>query len=61
MPLAQLPLPGDIPPNFNHDLPSYTHMDVLGLIIFNNDNFGIVQGDTLRSRIDSFRRFLSEI
>jgi len=61
VPLAQIPLLGDIPPNFNHNLPSYNHNDILRLIIFYNDDFGMVQGDTLPSRIDSFRRFLSEI
>jgi len=58
---VQIPLLGDIPPNFNPNLPSYTHDDILQLIIFYNDDFGIVQADRIPSRIDSFRRFLSEI
>jgi len=58
---VQIPLLGDIPPNFNHNLTSYNHGDILRLIIFYNDDFGIVQADTIPSRIDSFRRFLSEI
>ena len=61
VPLDPIPAVGDIPPNFNHNLPSYNHTDILRLIIFYNDDFGIVQGDTVPSQIDSFRRFLSEI
>jgi hypothetical protein len=61
VPPVQIPLLGDIPPNFNDNLPSYNHGDILQLIIFYNDDFGIVQGNTLPSRIDSFRRFLSKI
>src|SRR5258708_27192355 len=60
VPPPQIPLLSDILPNFNHNLPSYNHGDILWLIIFYND-FGIVQGDTLPSRINSFHNFLSEI
>jgi hypothetical protein len=61
LPLAQIPQLGDIPPNFNSNLPNYNHGDILQLVIFYNDNFGIVQVDTVRVRIDKFRRFLTEI
>jgi len=61
VPLAQIPLLGDIPPNFNHNITSYNHNEILRLIIFYNNDFGILQGDTVPSRIDRFRRFLSDI
>jgi hypothetical protein len=61
VPPAQIPAVGTTPPNFNADFTTYRHDDILHLIIFYNDDFGIVQADTLPSRVESFRRFLVEI
>lgn len=61
VPLAQIPPLGDIPPNFNPNPSSYNHAEIYRLIIFYNDDFGIVQADTLLARVESFRRFLAEI
>jgi hypothetical protein len=52
---------GATPPNFNSDIPAYHHNDIYDLIIFYNDDFEIVVGDTLLVRVDKFRRFLSKI
>jgi len=51
---------GTTPPNFNPDLPNYRHIDILNMVIFYNDNFGVVGGDSLGTRIDKFRAFLAE-
>jgi hypothetical protein len=56
---AQLPAVGTTPPNFDEDLPNYRHMHILNLIIFYNDDFGIQHADTIGTRIDKFRRFLT--
>jgi hypothetical protein len=61
VPPAQVPAVGTTPPNFIADLHTYHHNDILDLIVFYNDDFGIVQTDTASSRIESFRRFLVEI
>jgi len=61
VPPAQVPVVGTTPPNFVADLHTYRHHDILELILFYNDDFGIVQADTLPSRIESFRRFLVEV
>ncbi|KAM6492185.1 hypothetical protein JOM56_011909 [Amanita muscaria] len=52
---------GSTPPHFNPNLPTYNHDTVYQLIIFYNDDFGILPGDTLSSRVESFRRFLVEV
>jgi hypothetical protein len=51
---------GTTPPNFNPNLPNYHHIDILNLIIFYNDDFGIVPGDSLGTRIDKFHAFIAE-
>ena len=57
---AAIPGIGSAPPNFNPDLPNYQHSDILSMVIFYNDDFGILPGDSIDSRVDSFRRFLAE-
>lgn len=57
---AQIPNIGSLPPNFNPDLPNYRHIDILNMVIFYNDDFGILAGDSVGSCIDRFRRFLVE-
>ena len=61
VPLAQIPPLGALPPNFNHHITCYDHSNILKLIIFYNEDFGIVQGDTVPIRIEKFCLFLSEI
>ena len=51
---------GDIPPAFNANIFEYRHQDILRLIIFYNDDFGIVPGDGIPLRIQKFRHFLLE-
>lgn len=55
----QTPVVDAVPPNFNFNLSTYQHLDILNLIIFYNDDFGIVPYDSLETRIEKFRRFLS--
>ena len=50
---------GAIPNPFNARLESYTHLDVLGMVVFYNDTFGIDPADDLAERL-IFRRFLTE-
>jgi hypothetical protein len=57
---AQIPDIGSMPPNFDPDVPNYRHIDILNMVIFYNDDFGILPGDSVGSRIESFRRFLVE-
>jgi hypothetical protein len=38
----------------------YQHGDILSLIIFYNENFGIVPNDSLEARVEKFRKFLTE-
>ncbi|KAF8485944.1 hypothetical protein DFH94DRAFT_622288 [Russula ochroleuca] len=55
----EVPNIGDTPPDFNPNPISYRHSDILQLIIFYNDDFGIVYGDNLYMRISKFRQFLT--
>jgi len=50
---------GSTPPHFNPDLITYSHDSIYQMIIFYNDNFGILPGDTLATRVESFRCFFS--
>jgi hypothetical protein len=51
---------GDVPNPWNPDLCSYQHLDILKLVIFYNDDFGIVAGDLLSVRIFKVRLWLLE-
>lgn len=51
---------GDTPPNFQARLDGYNHIDVLRMVTFYNETFGIVPQDNLGDRIDKFRRYLTE-
>ena len=53
-------LVGAVPPQFNPDVDSYQHIDVLQLIIFYNDDFGIQVGDQLPERKRKVRNWLME-
>ncbi|KIL59936.1 hypothetical protein M378DRAFT_199975 [Amanita muscaria Koide BX008] len=44
---------GSTPPHFNPNLPTYNHDTIYQLIIFYNDDFGILPGDTLSSRVEN--------
>lgn len=50
---------GSTPPNFNPSLERLQHIDILKLIFFYNEDFGIVQGDVVEDRINKFRAFLT--
>jgi hypothetical protein len=55
---AQDPPVGTVPPNFSRNFAMYARADIIRLIIFYNDDFGIVVGDTLQISIDKFHKFL---
>jgi hypothetical protein len=58
---SQVPGIETTPPNFNPNLSTYQHIDILNLIIFYNEDFGIVPNDSLGARIQKFHRFLTEL
>jgi hypothetical protein len=58
---AQVPQVGTAPPGFDPDIMNYEHQDILRMIIFYRNNFGIVLGDSKGTRVDKFRRFLVEL
>ncbi len=51
---------GSTPPNFSPDTEGYHHLDICKLMVFYNDTFGIVLQDNLITRIQKFRRYLSD-
>jgi hypothetical protein len=55
----EVPAVGTTPPGFDADVSAYRHINVLSMIIFYNDDFGILQADPLSARLDKFRRFLT--
>jgi hypothetical protein len=56
---APIPAVGSVPPNFN-DLPtSYSHSYILDLMIFYNDDFGIVLGDSIADRMAVLHKWLT--
>jgi hypothetical protein len=51
---------GDVPNPWNSFLESYRLLDIFKLVIFYNDDFGIVAGDPLHARIFKVRIWLLE-
>ena len=49
---------GTTPPGFNPALSEYHKQDIVRLIMFYNDNFGIVQGENLLTAISRFHYWL---
>ncbi|KAF8868333.1 hypothetical protein CPB85DRAFT_1448446 [Mucidula mucida] len=58
--IVPAPRVGETPPQFQGGLASYSNAEILRMIIFYNDDFGIVLNDSLAMRIDKFRSYLSE-
>ena len=55
---ADPPQVGTVPAPFN-DLPStYTHANILNLVVFYNDDFDIQAGDSITTRQDKLRLWL---
>jgi hypothetical protein len=54
----QDPQLGTVPPNFRALFPSSTEADIISLIIFYNNNFGIVQGETVQTSLQKIGAFL---
>jgi hypothetical protein len=59
--LDPIPKIGEVPDDFDFDLPSYSHTDILNLIIFYNQSFDIVQTDNILARTEKFRYFIAQI
>ncbi|KAF8062557.1 hypothetical protein FPV67DRAFT_1673028 [Lyophyllum atratum] len=60
--LAAPPQPaaiGDVPAAFNPRIADYTRDDIVNLIVFYNDDFGILPDDSEGTRREKFRSFLS--
>ena len=51
---------GLLPPNFNNNLSTYDDMQIFELIIFYNNEFGILPNDTLLARVEKLRSFLAD-
>ena len=51
---------GTVPPWFNSNIDSYQHIDILRLVVFYNDDFGINVGDQLFERKHNVRIWLTE-
>ncbi|KAF5379374.1 hypothetical protein D9615_006648 [Tricholomella constricta] len=50
---------GTLPPSFNTDTNAYENADILALIIFYNEDFGITNNDPIDIRIQKLRNFLT--
>ncbi len=48
---------GETPPQFQGGLASYSIAEILRMIVFYNDDFGIVLNDSLAMQIDKFRSY----
>jgi hypothetical protein len=55
----QAPSLATTPPNFNPNYAVYQRSDIIYLIIFYNEDFGILAGDTVQQCISKFHRFLT--
>jgi hypothetical protein len=58
---APPPAIGSVPLNFNGHPSGYTHAEILNIIIFYNDDFGIVERDNIGTRTAKLRAWLTEI
>ena len=52
---------GSVPNPFNATLEVYSHADILQMVVFYDDNFGIDPVDGLPERLIKFRQFLMEL
>ena len=59
VPPAQVPRVGTTPPNFNTNYVGYQRSDIITLIIFYNEDFGILPGDTVQDCVAKFHLFLT--
>ena len=56
-----VPAIGAKPQPFNANLPNYRHIDILNMVIFYNNDFGIVAADSVGDRVEKFGFFLTEL
>lgn len=59
--LAVVPAIGDLPLNFHTAPKSYSHLQIIDMVVFYNENFGIVLADGIRPRADKFQLFLENL
>ena len=50
---------GDVPDQWDSDIGAYTHAQVLKLVVFYNDDFGINEGDLLTVKRNKLRNWLT--
>ena len=58
VPPAQVAVIGTVPTNFNPVLTMYQRLDFVKLIIFYNEDFGILANDNLAASIEKFQHWL---
>jgi len=51
---------GEVPPDFDPYVASYSLYNVLEMMIFYNESFGIVAQDALKVQVSKFGRFFVE-
>jgi hypothetical protein len=56
---AIVPAIGSTPPNIIDNLAALQPPDIINLIIFYNEDFGIVVGDTVSQCVEKFYQFLT--
>jgi hypothetical protein len=59
VPPAVAPNIGSTPPNFVWNAAAYQRADIINLIVFYNEDFGIVVGDSVSECVEKFHRFLT--
>jgi hypothetical protein len=59
LPPAVAPKIGSTPPDFINNGADYQLSDIISLIVFYNEDFGIVVGDTIPQCVEKLRRFLT--
>ena len=57
----QVPAIGSTPHEFNGHIANYLHGDIVRMIVFYNDDFGILVEDLVGTRLDKFRYFLTTL
>ena len=56
-----IPTVGTLPPLFNNQFASYTLADVIHLVIFYNEDFGIAVNDSVERCVQMFHLFFNSI
>jgi hypothetical protein len=52
---------GTIPQHFNGNPSSYTHQEIINMMLFYNEDFFVLPGDDIPTRRNKFREWLSTL